>query len=54
MPGGVTFPPFREFGFAEVNMAEAGNSTIQESTPIMLVDCAKVDCAMKLIKDADY
>ena len=35
-------------------MAEAGNSTIQESTPLMLVDCAKVDCVMNLNQDADY
>ena len=42
-------PPFRGFGFAEVNMAEAGNNIIQESTPCMLVDCA-----MNLNQDADY
>ena len=48
------FPPFRGFGFAEVNMAEAGNSTIQESAPLMLADCAKVDCAMYLNQDANY
>ena len=35
-------------------MAEAGNNTIQESTPFMLVDCAKVDGAMNLNQDADY
>ena len=35
-------------------MAEAGNSTIQESTSPMLVDCEKVDCAMNLNQDAHY
>ena len=52
--GGHIFPAFREFGFAEVNMAEAGSSTMQESTPLMLVDCVKLDCAMNLNQDANY
>ena len=34
-------------------MAETGNSTIQESTPLMLVDCVKVDCELNLKQDAN-